>query len=277
MASTSAFLLGLAIKYACSFSDINLSTSYGLIYFLGAPLGSILGIYILERFVCKSKIIASWAMVLSFCISVIGVFLITIILPIYDLLDISEWFFALLGRRIDWLISTASASLFCVLGYNFAKFITDIIHSTVYAINVPKNKLAKSPDESRRIITRRKVAFSVFCVSIALVFLGVVFRAKVFNREPKARAFLEQIIKSINEDTNLYKEEFQGITWRKRDPWAYLDQVSNDYEIILVKSDFDEGGYEYSVIFDKKTEFYAVVVDYGKHYTLEVFRPGKPY
>lgn len=271
-ASISALILSETVRYIYLFYEDYLPTSFYLAFFLGAPLGSVLGVYIVERIFYKSLAMPSWVMISSFWISILGVFLVMFTLPIHGL-DLFEWFLALLGRRIDKLVFILSASLFCILGYNCVKFIFERVHNAMHATNIEEDKIAELQRKSHRLITRRRVAFVAFCVSIILVFLGIVFREKVFNREPKARAFLEQIIKSINEDTNLHKEEFQGITWRNRDPSSYLDQVSSNYQIMLVKSDFDKGGYEYTIIFDDKTKFFAVVVDYGKRFSLEEFQP----
>ncbi len=272
-ASILAFILSSVVWYTCSLCGVYLPATFYSTFLLGAPLGSVLGIYILERIVYKLRKIQLWGMIVGFWIGILGFVLVTFILP-NNGLDLFEWSFALLGTRVDQPIFILSTSLFCVVGYNCTEFVFDKIRSTTYVTHLDKDKMVKSSEKGQRIITRRRMVFAALCVSIILVFLGIIFRSRIFNKEPKARAFLEQIIRSINEDTNLYKEEFRGVTWEKRTPWSYLDKVSDNYEILAVKSEFEEGHYyEYKIIFDNETIFHAAIADYGRRFALEVFEP----
>jgi hypothetical protein len=82
------------------------------------------------------------------------------------------------------------------------------------------------------------------------------------------------MIKSINEDTDLHKDEFNSVVWMDRDPWSYLEKVSDSYIITPIESKFQEGHYyEYHITFDNGTTFHAAIADYRRRFSLEFFEP----
>ena len=167
-------------------------------------------------------------------------------------------------------------SLFAVLGYNCVQLlgIAFVGSRCTASTKVPElDEKAQMPAKAPPAVNSHRLAFMVLCLSIVAIFLVIVFRARIFNKEPKARAFLEQIVRSINENTELHKEIFQDVAWRKRPPWQYLNRVSDKYEISLVEADFDKRFYEYLIVFDNKTRFRAIVVDYRRDFALEEFCP----
>jgi len=268
------------VEILCSLSEQKVgmpgwATKVYLLLFLIAPVGAIGGIYIVERMIRKSRTVSGWGLVTGLWTGLFGLLLVAYVLPYYGLY-VPYRGFELLGVRIDEPIFILTMSLFAVLGYNCVQLlgIAFVGSRCTASTKVPElDEKAQMPAKAPPAVNSHRLAFMVLCLCIVAIFLVIVFRARIFNKEPKARAFLEQIVRSINENTELHKEIFQDVAWRKRPPWQYLNRVSDKYEISLVEADFDKRFYEYLIVFDNKTRFRAIVVDYRRDFALEEFCP----
>ncbi len=98
-------------------------------------------------------------------------------------------------------------------------------------------------------------------IIVAVLAFGVFLSIKiakyyVHRTEQKSREFLVQIIESVNDQTDFYKERTHAMDRREID--INRDKFSEDYEIKLI--DRDLGHYEYKVTFDEENELLIIVI-----------------
>lgn len=95
---------------------------------------------------------------------------------------------------------------------------------------------------------------------VILIFVSAVYfiigQYEGRKKESKARCFLKQAIKSINDHTVYYKNH--SSTMALADIQKNIDKINNNYKIIIV--DYDISYFEYNVFFDKKNRFYISVM-----------------
>ena len=280
-AGITGFVLEEIAWRLCSFLEdkfgiafVRLPGSFYLTFFLSVPLGCALGIYLVDRITKTAPKFRLWGIVLGLWAGLFGVALPTRIIPHIGY-NFDEWLFERLGVRIDELVSLLEAAIFALIGYNCIRLIR-LFFDRMHSVRYEKNE-ETTPKGRCRIITSNTVAFVILCVSIVTIFLGIIYRSELFNKKAETRAFLEQVIVSINKDTDLYKQQFQKLSEIKQNPWQYLDQVSDKYTISLVDFNFDEGRYDYIVTFNGNMMFHVLVrACGGDELYLEEFRPSVP-
>jgi len=105
------------------------------------------------------------------------------------------------------------------------------------------------------------IRFMLPVIIVAVLAFGIFLFLKIdeYNlqkKEQKSREFLEQIIESVNNQTDFYKKRASALNVRQIE--IYKDKFSNDYEIDLIDS--DPGHYEYKITFNGKNEFLIIVL-----------------
>jgi hypothetical protein len=106
---------------------------------------------------------------------------------------------------------------------------------------------------------------------IVLISWHIQTRHESLRKEQEAREFLEQVITSINNETEFYKIHTNELNLK--DIEANKDGLSKDYKIHLI--DFDPGHYEYEMEFSGGKRFYIVVIKFEEGYHFSHFRPLK--
>lgn len=248
-----AMILHIAILYV--------DTMVYLMIFLAFPIGGTLGISYVDKRMLKREKSDKGKILGGFFIGVFGILLVFWIIPVIYNIRLFDWFGPIFGEGMDIFLFPFVAVFFSLIGYNSLGIFRKLFYKASTARFQGMDKKVKThvgmadktdelPKLKWQIIGTPKFALIILSISILLIFLLIVCRPTPWKAERKARAFLEKVITSVNNDTDFYKKRSKENA--VSDMEEHKTMISNNYIIEVFNN---EGPYEYFVTFDEKYTF----------------------
>lgn len=96
----------------------------------------------------------------------------------------------------------------------------------------------------------------ILVILILIITPVAVLRYVGLKRQQEVRLFIEEVVESINDQTDFYKKhaEKRAISGIER----HIGSITDNYEVLIV--DYDWGTYDYRVAFDNNNTFRVKVV-----------------
>lgn len=229
-------------------------TAFYLIMLLAMPLGASLGMLVVDKLIFKRGAQAIWRVVGAFLSSLLGIVLVWRILPLFGL-KILDWVPLVHGVNIDFYLLPFVSGLFALCGYNAVDILSGCGSRGTTVRPSERNDVGDSQPTSPKGLERRTiVAILALCGISLAIFLAIVLRPTPWKAEEKARAFLEDVINSVNSGTDFYKKRSRQSAVSNIE--EHKAMISNSYIIEVFNN---EGPFEYFVTFDGKYTFKADV------------------
>ena len=214
-----------------------------LVWLIGIPLGSTLGIYIQDKRKYELPTYLPWRISSAFLVSLFGVMMVLKVLPLYGI-DITDWLPPVFGKKIAIEFDLLNGSFFSLIGY--------LLISLFGGRKGPE--LQTSAVFFRRILP---LGILVILVSVA-VYLSVTWqKEKIDSVKETERSirFLGQFLSSINEETDFYKNHSTETVLQEIQ--TYRSKISKNYDRRDNYDTTKKGWYECHIIFDEKQLFLA--------------------
>jgi hypothetical protein len=236
--------------------------------FLACPIGFSGGMYFADKYIFKRPNRNVWEIVGGFLFAIFGLTLFQWGLPAIGI-DIFFRDPIVFGTNIAPHILFAIGAIFALIGYCSVQILESRFAKAEAATLSKADRRIHELSRTRwQILRSSGFALATLLTLMLTILLIIAFRPTSWKVEKKAARFLEQIITSINEQTNFYKEhsQFNVVS----DIETHLSKISRNYKWRIFRQ--SENLIEYFVTFDETYEFqFDVAISKKGHILTKLF------